>query len=224
MAQGTRVRIGRATTFGLGVVLCSGLVGCLGTDSGSKKSQTQLPTKTGTVGPNGVNWNNQPNSPLGANTTTRPGTGATPPAGGVQPAGGSTFGSQPQPGMGGSIGTPTRQGNPAAFPPPSGAAVGGNTFVPAVGPTTNYPVSPAGGTLPQPNMPTSYNPGTPARGVPQEPVVMTAAYRGESPIIDQQPIPPSPPPAFAPPVSPTPAVTAPVAPAIPGGPIAPSFP
>ena len=219
MPQGTRERIGRAAVVGLGVVLCSGLVGCLG-DTGPKKNSlppakvdksqwktTVSPPPPGQVGAT------QPNRPVG---TAQPGATV-----GMQP-GATPYGGAPT-GSTAIMGTPVRQNNAATMSP---YPAGGNTPVPSV---TPYPsgVQPAGGTTPISQYPG--NSLTPARVSP-EPNALNAGFRTTDPrtqaLLDT-PLPPSAPSVFPPSVGPSSPVTTPTAPMpatfpnAPQGPIAP---
>jgi hypothetical protein len=133
MAQGTRGRWIRTAATGLGVLLCSGLVGCWNAD---KPRENGLFKKTGLVGlpgtpklpENGAGTLGKTGQPAGTTGQVRTGTGMG--AGtGTQPAGG--FGNYPnypaQPGNTGAIGAPTQPG-----------------FVPSVGPSSYQPTGASG--------------------------------------------------------------------------------
>src|SRR5262245_38572111 len=118
MSHGTRGRLVRALAGGFGVLLCTGLVGCMGWDKPKDTKQTKAPHQQGL--PNIIPANNggipktgQPTanafngpggnlatnnfSPTGVNANTRFGSNGinTNNTGTVQPANYNTFGTQP---------------------------------------------------------------------------------------------------------------------------------
>ncbi len=121
MSQGTR---GRAAYLGLGMILCTGLVGCMEKDNkpiGTKPAGPGLP---GTPMVQGTPKTGQPNWNVNGQPVNT-GVGQAP----VRPAGGSSFGTN-QPGSGGSMSTPAISGTyqPTQYNP---------NVVPSVGPQSN---------------------------------------------------------------------------------------
>src|SRR5438105_3063201 len=106
MAHGLRRWVGRAAQTGLGLVLCTGLAGCLGNDKKPPVKQIGPPPgATGRVGQPGT-----PAYPGGTAAGLQPGAGM---GSGVQPAGGMY---PTQPGQPGSITPPARPMNPYNTP------------------------------------------------------------------------------------------------------------
>ena len=135
MPQGLR---GRVALFGAGVVCCSGLVGCLGSNAG--KAPPVSKAKNGVVTPPGARTTVPDIRPVGGSGIPVGGgfqPGVAPPPGGFQPAAAN-------PNYTGGIGGPTTPGN---YGP--GAPLPGNPpTVPSVGPApSNYP-PPVGGLIP----------------------------------------------------------------------------
>lgn len=231
MAHGRRTRLGLAARCWFGLAFGTVAVGCMNTEK-----DRPIPPPIGKTAPAGATTPpgqpaarvNQPmNTPIGGSPMGGNPVGGSPV--GMRPAGGVNPNTGPNPGFGGSIGTPTVPGvvNPPTAPYGGGA---GNPIVPAVGPNP-YPAggSPgASGSMPPPNYGSQAAPaggvnpvasgyasaaGVPGARRPADPPV--------SPMTDLGPIPPAAPSGgLAPAVGPTQPVTAPVPP----GPVAPPSP
>jgi hypothetical protein len=130
MAQGTRNCWNRIAATGLGLLVCSSLVGCMNNDKHKDTKLTKQPTPglpgTTTLPNNNANAkNNLPPNPYGANTggiqqtggfgQMRPGTGTPPaPNWNVQPGAPGTIGAPTQPGT--SFAPSVQPGAPVAPP------------------------------------------------------------------------------------------------------------
>ncbi|AMV25082.1 hypothetical protein VT84_11850 [Gemmata sp. SH-PL17] len=179
MAQGTRGRWLRVAAAGLGMVLCTGLVGCMNTD---KDKKDKLPTKQPSPGLTGT-----PLIPPGSQSISK--TGGSPGFGsaygngsGIQQTGGAipsrvgssgvnTLSSPPQTGL------PSNFSNPSAQPGSPGTigAPAQPSFMPSVEP-------PAGGVG-------SANPNSNSNSVQQK----HAALSTNTPSLVDVPLPPPPP-------------------------------
>lgn len=187
MAQGTRNRWVRVATTGLGVLVCTGLVGCLNTDKDKKDKIAKQPAPTpGLYGtpslPNGANAKALPPNPYGT-------TGLQQTGGFAQPAdrtGTNTLKTSvpPQNFGGPSYNAPSTIGAPAN-PNPS--------FVPSPLPGQGN-FQPTGAVNP-PGGFTGYN--TNSSPNPAAPVGRTATNSPPAPTLtDVGPIPPAPPTGF----------------------------
>lgn len=209
MAQGTRGRWIRLTTTGLGVLLCTGLVGCWNTD---KPKDTKTTPKQGLPGTTRLD---AAGNPINTNPALR-GTGSSlPPTGGLtsNPAAGLGSG-QPQRYI--TDGRNTNTGNgvlPANYQDapgfggmPSGPAGGINAPVtPGIvqppaptgrsGSASQYPNNSAGGyATPQPPPPPLTDvPLPPAQPIAPGPGPGSSGFGGTAPIQPQPPAPIAPP-------------------------------
>ncbi len=191
MAQGTRGRWVRVATTGLGVLLCTGLVGCLNSDKDKRDKLTRQPTQglhgTPTIGPNGlpITKNGQPNNQFGAGGVIQPagGVGAARPGGGTpQPGSNPNYNpsSWVQPGAGGQPGV---QAQP----------IGVNVQPVGVDPRWNgmntNPVAPNYGLASAPAYPAHLDPLPPPP--PGSPTASGSGFTVQPPTNNFAPIPPS---------------------------------
>ncbi|MDB5311887.1 MAG: hypothetical protein JWO38_6089 [Gemmataceae bacterium] len=233
MAQGLR---GRLALLGAGVVLCTGLVGCMNDD---KKTIGQLPTAKGSgpAVPGGMTTRTP--GPSSGFTAGGPGAQAgnwNPNPGGVQPASGTTYSdptygnpSARNPGMINRPTVPNQTGFGGPMPGPSGSS-----YVPAVGPSTSSNFAPGGNAYPpqiigygSQNIPASGSApfgsdpaaGTTTRAVAPAGASTANPYNPPAPDLRDVPLPPAAPavPSYNPSVTPTDGPQAPLPPVAPAG-------
>jgi len=209
MAQGTRGRWLRVAATGFGVVICTGLIGCMNTD----KKDTKITGKQPTPGLPGLQQ--IPPGGSGANAMTRTGAPGTFNSPGVQPAGGFTPGAGAAPvrtGLNNNTSGSSQQYNYGAAPgAPGMISAPARTGIdpPSVSPGGIQPIGGIGGPVGM----------SPAGGS------SSTAFSPAPPALDNTPLPPPPPHSPTAGASTSGAVMSPtLAPIDPGAPVAPVAP